>query len=388
MLTDCDKKIFIQGGGPNINGVPMIFSKQEITPNMGVLVYDWMTASITFVQHKVKYFEKFIINWQISKDGNFNWVTIGESVNPLYVTYKQPESMSLNSTIANGDNDLYWTSQKWGYKWFHTLLKVSCEAAKDEIDKDIIIDKIWAKIQTKSIVAADSKSPLFYYKQWNCNSTNTAKLLQTEDGQRGSWTHFLIDLLKIQNVTHSTVDDDYVHYSPHFQIKPGDMPGFLVKDWSLKPGILTGEFNPLFKYVVIPKSPFISGQSYPFLYSDVVDNVNTVSGQGPNGNPASRFNNHQVTQISGRLYDPSYGLEFSNLQDIEDNAIFGYYISRMQKMDEKYDLDGDGVADDDLDGNGIKGEINVKVPVYLITTDLNYSPFLSLTRNLSAKINQ
>jgi len=96
-LTDCDEKIFIQGVGPDINGVPMIFSKQEITPNMGVLVYDWMTASITFVQHKVKYFEKFMINWQILKDGNSNWVTIGESFNPLYVTYKQPESMSLNA---------------------------------------------------------------------------------------------------------------------------------------------------------------------------------------------------------------------------------------------------------------------------------------------------
>ena len=87
-------------------------------------------------------------------------------------------------------------------------------------------------------MVADSKSPLFYYKQWNCNSTNTAKLLQTEDGQCGSWAHFLIDLLKNQNITHSTVADDYVYFKPIFPVPAGAYSDFLVKDWSLTPGIL------------------------------------------------------------------------------------------------------------------------------------------------------
>ena len=351
-LTDCTHSYYIRGLGEYISvnqtSVRIEFPKQMVTPSLGQVVYDWRDASIPFVLHKVKYFEKFTIQWQVSEDG-MNWLDIDESVNPLYVTYNPPELV----------ND------QPGYAWFHTLLKVGCESAEDQTDPSSIINAIWTKLKTKTIIAADNNKPLFYYKSWDCVNLTTKDLLAGNDGQCGSWARFFIDLLKIQNVQHSTVNDDYFHFSTDLSL-PNN--GFFVKDWAASTGELTGMWGAVFKYVMIPKYPFTVGQQYSTHYSDLIDNTNSIEGQGPNGNPASIFNNHQITQIEGRLLDPSYGTEFSSLNDIESNAIFGYYIAGSVMMNEyDYDFDNDGQPDD-LNNNGII-EMDASVGVILVATD-------------------
>ena len=361
--TNCSTPQYIRGLGPYISvnqtSVRIEFPKQLATPSGGKITYDWKDANRVFVDNRVKYFEKFKIKWQISKDGISGWRDIDESENTLYVTHDAPELV---------------TNQP-GYAWFHTLLKVGCKSANNLSDPSQIINKIWAKLQTKNIIAADNNQPLFYYKSWDCVNLTTKDLLAGNDGQCGSWARFFIDLLKIQNINHSTVNDDFVLFSPKIQT---DADGFFVKDWSASSGIFTGIWDPNYKYVMIPKDPFVVGKQYSTYYSDLIDNTKSTEGQGPNGNPASIFNNHQITQIDGKLLDPSYGTEFSSLNDIEFNALFGYYKWKFVMINEwQHDFDNNGTPDD-LNNNG-SIETNAIVAVILVSTDKTVS---ELQRNL------
>lgn len=353
-ITDCTHSYYIRGLGLTITGnnveTILEFPMQLVTPSGGEVVYKWTDADRVFVQNQVKYFEKFTIKWQMSENGN-DWVDIDESENTLYVTYKQPDVQAPLS----------------GYQWFHTLLKVGCEAADEKTTDNTIISTIWSKLKTKNIIAADNGQALFYYKSWECENLTTAALLKGNDGQCGSWASFFIDLLKIQGVSHSTVNGDYLRFNP----SGVQADGFFVKDWTASTGVFTGMLDPVFKYVMIPKYPFIVGQTYNTHYSDLIDNTIMIEGQGPNGNPASIFGNHQITIIGGNLLDPSYGVEFSSLDDIESNALFGYYITGdLPNINENlYDFDNDGYPDD-LNNNGII-EANATVKVIGVTTDKN-----------------
>jgi len=190
------------------------------------------------------------------------------------------------------------------------------------------------------------------------------------------------DLLKVQNVNHSTIENDFFHFSPD---RDYDAEGFFVNNWTATTGELTGFWHPVFKYVIIPKPDFFSGNTNTaFYYSDLVDNTEAIEGQGPNGNPASIFENHQITQINGTLKDPSYGAEFSSLQAIENEALFGYYIfGQVTGFDETvYDFNNDGIPDD-FNGNG-ESEESATILVILIATDKSIS---QLVRTPMAPIN-
>jgi hypothetical protein len=93
-------------------------------------------------------------------------------------------------------------------------------------------------------------------------------------------------------------------------------------------------------------------------------------GQGPNNNPVSIFGNHQICNISGKLRDPSYEVSYSSLDDIENTAIFGYYVDGLIPFNETtFDPNGDGIADPtDLNGDGFK-EANALVYVMFVTDD-------------------
>ncbi|MFK8102887.1 MAG: hypothetical protein AB8G15_10200 [Saprospiraceae bacterium] len=366
--SDCESSYYIRGLGPNVNGNQVIFSKQEVTPESGYVVYEFTEANISFKDGEVYYWEDFTISWEISETGeDDSWIYIDESKNPLYVTRSQPEM----------------PSGQLGYAWFHTLFKVSCKNATTLSDQNEIIDAIWNKLKTKSVIAADNNQPLKYYSDWlGCgNSFTTESLLALNDGQCGSWARFFIDLLKIQNITHASVEDDFYHFSS--DLGPGS--GFFVKDWTATTGVLSNG-NPTFKYTIIPKqSPsqnwflddFMANNKYNFHYSDLEDNFNTIGGQGPTNNPQSIFSNHQITQINDALKDPSYGTDFLSLDDIENKALFGYFIIVESNFDETnllYDFDGDGQGDD-LNGNGII-ESSAAVQLILVTTDKSVSSLI------------
>ena len=363
--TDCQDPHYIRGAHYKLdkNG-KTFFPKVLISPDInGIFTYGPVHANFPFENNRVRYWENFKILWQISKDG-INWIDIDISDNPLYVTYKTPEPESIS------------------YQWFHTLFKVSCKAADGENNDTDIINEIWNEIKTLSITAADNNQPLTYYKNWiTAEHGRTKQLLNTNDGQCSTWAHFLIDLLKVHNINHATVDDDYYYFRP-FAVAPllvEEDLGFFINNWSFNKGILSDK-NQIFNYTCIPKqswdgplmdknwySTFIENNQYNFVYSDCTD-IEGIYGQGPNKSPQSFFLNHQITQIDNQLKDPSYGVNFASLQDIENTVISAYYIEDFIILNETlYDIDEDG-SPDDLNGNA-KIEYAASVKVYLVSTD-------------------
>ena len=55
--------------------------------------------------------------------------------------------------------------------------------------------------------------------------------------------------------------------------------------------------------------------------------ITYTSGTPAQGNakPPELFDSHALAVVNGVYYDPSYGLSYSSLQDMEDQAIEGYY---------------------------------------------------------------
>ncbi len=55
--------------------------------------------------------------------------------------------------------------------------------------------------------------------------------------------------------------------------------------------------------------------------------------------PLSAFSNHSVIMINGKIYDPSYGKIYIDLNDFEDKAIEGYTIGT--NMKDKIKINGE-----------------------------------------------
>ncbi len=198
---------------------------------------------------------------------------------------------------------------------------------------------------------------MYYYKDWTCLSTLTNELIANLDGQCGAWASFLIDLLKIHNVFHSSVNNDYVKVDPEvFSIFSSieEPLGFLVKKWTFTNGAYTGSVDPDYPYVMIPHHtiPFYDGNQINTIYTEAKDEPG-IDAQGVNANPKSIFENHQFTNITDRYLDPAYGVEYSSLLSMKLNAISGFYRTVLGEIDET-------VVDIDLNGDGIK-EVNASV---------------------------
>ena len=154
--------------------------------------------------------------------------------------------------------------------------------------------------------------------------------------------------------------------------------GFFINNWSASTGILSNK-DPIFNYTCIPKQEwtgniiskeseaiFREANQYNFVYSDCID-LDGIKGQS-NASPESFFYNHQIDLINGQLKDPSYGLEFNSLLDIENSVIFAYFKEDLMIFDEAlYDFNQDGNPDD---LNGDKKIENIAVvKVLLVSTD-------------------
>jgi hypothetical protein len=382
--------VYIRGIGSNGYNLR---AKQAIDGVGGLIRYAGEPMSMSFPAGEVGYWDNFQITWYVSNtsdESSGEWIEIGTSENPLYVTFDAPElSLDLQfpgdpnkELLASGESfdasgDPLFTGVppvKWGYKWFHTLFAASCNAASGQTSNEGIISKVWSLLSEMMVQGADSETTMFYYGNWDfCFSAeapvNTALLLQNDDGQCGSWAKFFIDMLRIHGVDHSTVDDDYFYFYP--SPTGHDAQGFFVKNWSFSTGAHSG-LDPIYTHTFVPyQSPttleHLGDREYLWHYTDGV-NEPGVNGQGFNEYPASIFNNHQITQIDGTLYDPSYGVTYIDLEDIELKAVDGYYIAGTLTLNEYEWLDGSG-SPIDLNGNGYLESSGI-VYVYLVSTDL------------------
>lgn len=109
------------------------------------------------------------------------------------------------------------------------------------------------------------------------------------------------------------------------RLKMSENAGFLVKTWSFsKPGRSGNSSFPYFNQLSFDGN-YVSNTHY--LWGTTVDVQYSAGTPGQNNaKPASLFNNHQFLSIpiSGKYYDPSYGITYFTSQDM-DNTLSGYY---------------------------------------------------------------
>ncbi len=164
------------------------------------------------------------------------------------------------------------------------------------------------------------------------------------DGQCGAWAHLFIDAMGAQGINHT---NEYVIFYQSDGAAPNDFSfGFAVNNWSFASGTgISGDAN--YPFLNVPGTPEYSGSSYSWRFAEVTDDTG-VPGQGTT-NPKSLFSNHQVVKIGTQYYDPSYGVTYSSLADIDDNAVDGYYEKKdvpVNELQVGLDLNGDTYVTD------------------------------------------
>ncbi len=340
--TNCTTPQYIRGLGPYISvnqtSVRIKFPKQLVTPSAGKILYDWKDANLAFVNNRVKYFEKFKIKWQISKDGVSGWRDIDESENTLYVTHDAPILTTANghleSTVA-----------------FHTLLHIGCSNAEDEDDEDNIVEKIYSEFNDQVVNRVDGVGPIQY---WGPNISSpgcwqTSQMLINLNGTCGGWAAFFEDVLRLQGIGSSQMStvtyNDYVLSVADAQKLSSDAQNFFGSDiLNLQPLPPNDpNLNGIRSDFFVKKWDFsVSGVFVMNEYSNIVNGItpipiplangNTILikeqdgavGQG-NGDPRSEFENHAIVKYAGEYYDPSYGsFKQPNANSWETQALDGF----------------------------------------------------------------
>jgi hypothetical protein len=248
----------------------------------------------------------------------------GTSANTVYITYDKPTGP--------------------GGKLFQTVLAtgsvMNAKAAADT--QDTARDNAWKKFEPPGagktpnhVVSANPGtlgSVLTYYSEWISfpeGRQTTSALVRTLDGDCVAWARFLLDVLKAQGIKYT---DNFFIAAPEVA---GEWIG--VVKWTL-PAKGNSDI-PAYDYLntwttnatsVDKVQPFDKAGTYSWTTSDVTDAAG-VAGQGKD-DPRSIFVNHVVTQLTvgGKkvLYDPSYGLTFTDVGDLDKRSIALYFAGK------------------------------------------------------------
>lgn len=95
--------------------------------------------------------------------------------------------------------------------------------------------------------------------------------------------------------------------------------------------------------LIIPIIRDNTKNDYNFITSEVY-NLEGISGQG-NSKPYSDFQSHYFIELDGKIYDPSYGLEFNSMEEWEKKAVWGFFVCEknvINEVDEGIDINKDG----------------------------------------------
>ncbi len=197
---------------------------------------------------------------------------------------------------------------------------------------------------------------LTYYANWNCVNTTTAAVLANGDGQCGAWASFFIDMMGAQGINHT---NEYVRFTADLNQVPGAV-GFAVKNWQFSGNGTSGRVD--FPYLNIYEGSYFSGTQFTWVFAEVNDQTG-VPGQG-NPNPLSLFGNHQVVKFGtpALYYDPSYGVTFGSLTDIDSGAGDAYVTSASLRINEPD-------VGRDLNHNGNLNDLQVLVPCILFAVN-------------------
>ena len=246
----------------------------------------------------------FQLNWEASFDNGGTWFPIGDTRHTIYVMLGPPPA---NMHIKQ-----------------ESLYHIACRHAHGKTNEADVIAGVWQHFATRNMKRVDGTN-LTYYATYTIPQNTTEDLLRYGTSKCGGWVRFFLDTLVIHGIWH---DENFASVIPVNRGGPnGTDPdrddGFMIKNWTFtEPGTSGSVFHP---YKNRP------GTLYPpadtgYLWWNTIEATYT-SGTPAQGNakPPELFDSHALAVVNGVYYDPSYGLIYSSLQDMEDQAIDGYY---------------------------------------------------------------
>lgn len=340
--ANAPSSVFIRGTSPDSISFPVL----QVAVDTGFIQYPVTEATNPFELHKVRYYEIFNIDWEISFD-NIHWYPAGSSGSPVYVTWQQ--------AIVEGPNS--WDS----YKYFLSLVHLACKNADGASTMEQVIDMIWEDFTDHSVLNVNGE-PLHYYKDIFFLYGDIPSLLKYKDGSCFSWAQLFLGTLKIHGFMQS---NNYLGIDPAFlNTSCGVIDGFLAKTWTFT--VPTGICTDL-PYVNVWDDPSETDTSYLFAYEDAHDELG-VTGQTAL-NPASWFFNHQITVVNNKFYDPSYGAVYETLEELKSGALSGWW--RFESGTEAVmgvDVNNDG----DLDNNTWYNYLLMSPDLDMVSLDTYY----------------
>jgi hypothetical protein len=331
-------------------------------------------AANKLLPNTIQFIKNLKLEWRVSLDGGSEWADAGASITPVYVLLSDPKHSD-----AQKDKRLC-----------YTVVDLGCELGQGLDNAAALPDRLMdgtngtanngfksRAIKTVRLdVATEMPSgpgpdepghqyqafPLKYYGSWTTQSTTTADLLKTRDGQCGAWVRFFIDILSAQGAIGWAPG-----VTPYISLQPTvRREWFLVKSWTILA-------NPTQQPATIPDlvmltesiagrgagdavaqqityqyaNTFVAGdhlannmavsspgRAYQWAGQPDVTYANQSNQNGPNNsqnnnNPFAIFNNHAVVKFGDMYYDPSYGNTYANLALIDDQIIDGFGVERL-----------------------------------------------------------
>ncbi len=304
------------------------------------------TASSASLANQVDYLPALAVNWEYSVDGGASFCNAGASTHPIYVTWQPPAQTTPT----------------------HTLLDVGCRAAQGEAgvpgtDDDKVLDKVWAKFQTKAIRRASDNVLLSYYGFFDVNSngawdagtdidfnsrdpnapnfcpvTSAADLIRIGNGQCGAWAEFLNEVLKAQGLAAiNGAANKLINIRPVAQNQR--LP---AQNWKTKG-------NPDWK--IVNDYAGITGANAVNPGNKQAADAVGKAGQGNSPNPPAWFERHYGVQANGAIYDPSYAVgPFADRKDHELTTFAGRIFPQgnHRRLEPLPPSDGNPANDGDL----------------------------------------
>jgi len=316
--------IYVRGTGPEgIN-----FPSQHAAVGGSTITYPATASVIPFEENKVRYFEHFTIQWEISFD-TIHWYAAGSSDSRVYVTW---HDAATESPGTYGE-----------FKYFLSVFHIACKNADGATTEEEIVEKVWSDFVDHSVLNYYDL-PLHYYKDIYTFNVFLYTLLKDRDGECYTWAQLFLAALKINGISYP---NNYLNITAAYMPNECGTPsasGFLVKTWTfVLPPAGNCDFMP---YTNIWDYPSETDTSYLFMYEEVVDEPG-ILGQTA-ANPASVFGNHQLAIIGDKIYDPCYGVIYNSVDEIYENALSGWwYYDYGPESFAGIDINGDGDLDDD-----------------------------------------
>jgi len=259
------------------------------------------------LESKIAQHNNIIITCFWSADGEGNWQQVMEYAPIVYTTLRQAANDQYGKKCNLDEHLLYFT----------------CSLLPD-FSEQAVFNAIWAKIKGLKLNTNDfglnTGIPIGYYFFGNA-AKNLEDLLVHNNGICNAFQDLMIKSLQTQGV--SSIEKD---------ITFSNEEEFLVKSWTYSDNGTSGNTNyphintyELSKYEPV----FLSSGKYRWVGNPEVDRIpdspHNLGGQN-NNYPIANFYIHQIVEYNGRIYDPSYGKDFDDIDQWKDNSVDGVFI--------------------------------------------------------------